>query len=95
MPKAHCAHLAGSAYDDIAAVGRVLRTVLARLRHTAGDVAHNVVFHTAPHHHRDDRFHWHVHVVPRVTSVSGFEQGSGVVINIMAPELAAEKLTAG
>ncbi len=40
----------------------------------------------------DGRFHWHVHVVPRVTSVAGFEQGTGVLINIVAPELAAQQL---
>ena len=59
-----------------------------------GDVAYNLVFHTAPHHH-DGPFHWHVHVVPRLTSLAGFEQGTGVLINIVAPELAAQHLTGG
>jgi hypothetical protein len=31
-------------------------------------------------------------VVPRVTSVAGFEQGTGALINIVAPELAAQQL---
>jgi UDPglucose--hexose-1-phosphate uridylyltransferase len=50
-----------------------------------------VVFHTAPHRHSGP-FHWHVHVVPRVTSLAGFEQGTGVMIDIVAPELAARHL---
>jgi galactose-1-phosphate uridylyltransferase len=33
-----------------------------------------------------------VHVLPRVTSVAGFEQGTGVMIDIVAPELAAKHL---
>ncbi|MGH9184615.1 MAG: galactose-1-phosphate uridylyltransferase [Acidimicrobiales bacterium] len=94
IPRAHGAHLARSAPRDVVAVGRALRTALDRLRRCVGDVAYNVVFHTAPHQHRDDNFHWHVHVVPRLTSVAGFEQGTGVLINILAPEVAVRHLTA-
>jgi hypothetical protein len=32
-------------------------------------------------------------VYPRITSVAGFEQGTGVLINIVSPELAAQQLT--
>ena len=94
LPKAHETHLTRSAPADIAAVGRAVRTALERLRRTVGDVAYNVVFHTAPHHQRDEHFHWHVHVLPRLTSVAGFEQGTGVLINIVPPEAAAQQLTA-
>ena len=58
-----------------------------------GDVAYNIVVHALPHHHTDD-FHWHVHVVPRVQSIGGFEQGTGVPINIVAPEQATAQLDA-
>ena len=69
-----------------------MREVLGRLRRLLGDVAYNVVFHTAPH--RDSsQYHWHVHVIPRATSLAGFEQGTGVMINIVAPELAAQQLS--
>jgi hypothetical protein len=33
-------------------------------------------------------------VIPRVTSIAGFEQGTGVLINIVSPELASQQLTA-
>ena len=95
MPRAHGAHLAGAEPKDLAAVGHALRHVLGQLRGTLGDIAYNVVFHTAPHHHRDEHYHWHVHVLPRLTSVAGFEQGTGVLINIVAPELAAKLLGEG
>jgi UDPglucose--hexose-1-phosphate uridylyltransferase len=94
IPKEHGTHLARSSPPDVVAVGHALRTVLDRLRRVVGDVAYNIVFHTAPHHQRDEHFHWHVHVVPRLTSVAGFEQGTGVLINIVAPETAAQQLTA-
>ena len=91
MPAHHDAHLVGAAPADLVAVGRALRDALARLQALVGDVAYNLVFHTAPH-HDDGAFHWHVHVVPRLTSSAGFEQGTGVAINIVAPESAAEQL---
>jgi UDPglucose--hexose-1-phosphate uridylyltransferase len=94
VAKTHETHLARATPQDVVAVGRALRDVLVRLRRTVGDVAYNVVFHTAPHHQNDEHFHWHAHVIPRVTSIAGFEQGTGVLINIVSPELAAQQLTA-
>src|SRR5690606_15457078 len=91
VPKAHDGHLTHAAPRDLVAVGRALRDALDRFQQVVGDVAYNVVFHTAPHHH-DDTYHWHVHVVPRLTSVAGFEQGTGVRINIVSPEQAASQL---
>ena len=91
MPKTHEGHMAAASDDDVAAVGRSVRDALASLRERAGDLAYNLVFHTLPHQH-DNLYHWHVHVVPRVASVVGFEQGTGVLINIVAPEAAAELL---
>jgi UDPglucose--hexose-1-phosphate uridylyltransferase len=92
LPRDHQAHITGAAPRDVTAVGKALRTALTKLRTSLGPTSYNVVFHTAPH-HLDDPFHWHVHVWPRVTSVAGFEQGTGVMINILAPELAAQHLS--
>ena len=50
------------------------------------------MFHTAPHRHEGE-YHWHVHVWPKLTSVAGFERGTGVLINITPPEAAAADLT--
>lgn len=93
VPRTHATHLTDAEPHDVAAVGRALRTALVRLRATLGETAYNLVFHTSPHHHAGP-FHWHVHVLPRVTSAPGFEQGTGVAINILAPETAAQQLTA-
>lgn len=91
IPKAHEPSLDRANPADLVSVGRALRDALARLRATVEDAPYNVVFHTAPHRH-DGPFHWHIHVLPRLTSVAGFEQGTGVMINIVAPELAAAQL---
>jgi UDPglucose--hexose-1-phosphate uridylyltransferase len=92
VPRTHEVHLEATAPQDVVAVGRGIRDALRLLRAKVGDVAYNVVFHTAPHHH-DGPFHWHVHIIPRLTSLAGFEQGTGVLINIVPPESAARHLT--
>ncbi len=92
VPEAHEGHLRNAAPSDLAAVAHAVRDVLHRLSQLLGDVAYNVVVHTLPH-HAHDPFHWHVHVVPRVHSEGGFEQGTGVPINIVAPEDACRLLT--
>jgi UDPglucose--hexose-1-phosphate uridylyltransferase len=94
IPKNHDTELHRTHPSDLVAVGHALRDALARLRACVGDAAYNVVFHTAAHHHGDQSFHWHVHVIPRLTSTAGFEQGTGVLINVVAPEQAAELLRA-
>lgn len=91
IPRTHEVHLDATSPPDVVAVGRAIRDALLRLRRHVGDSAYNLVFHTAPHHH-EGPFHWHVHIVPRLTSLAGFEQGTGVLINIVAPELAARHL---
>jgi UDPglucose--hexose-1-phosphate uridylyltransferase len=71
-----------------------MRDALALLRSRLGDVAYNLVFHAAPH-HEEGEFHWHIHIVPRLTTAAGFEQGTGVLINVVAPERAAHFLLSG
>jgi len=91
LPRPHDVHMIDAEPQDVVAVGRALRTALRKLRTTLGDTAYNLVIHTAPHRHTGP-FHWHVHLLPRVTSLPGFEQGTGVMINILAPEAAAHQL---
>jgi UDPglucose--hexose-1-phosphate uridylyltransferase len=94
VPRNHEVHLQDAGPADVVAVGRAVRDALRVLRAKVGDISYNLVFHTAPHHH-EGPFHWHVHVIPRLTSLAGFEQGTGVMINIVAPETATQHLTGG
>ena len=93
IPQAHEAHLQGSAPADLAGFGRIVRDTLSTLAARLGDVSYNLVFHTAPHHH-SGVYHWHAHIWPKLVSTAGFEQGTGVLINIVPPELAAQELRA-
>jgi UDPglucose--hexose-1-phosphate uridylyltransferase len=56
-----------------------------------GDVAYNVVFHSSPY-RATGTYHWHVHILPCLTTRAGFELGTGVMINVVGPEKAADDL---
>jgi len=76
---------------EVGAVATSIRTVLGAYRALLGDAAYNVVVHTAP---RDARpgYHWYVRLRPRLTVRAGFEEGTGVLVNIVDPESAAAAL---
>jgi UDPglucose--hexose-1-phosphate uridylyltransferase len=91
IPRIHSPHLYRSPTEDLVSVGLALKQCLGQLRDLIGDVAYNLVFHSAPY-RVNEPFHWHVHVWPKATTRAGFEMGTGVAINIVNPELAAEQL---
>jgi len=91
MPKAHHQHLTDASDEALTAVGIAIRDSLAHLVRALGDIAFNLVFHTAPSHH-EGMYHWHAHLWPKLTTAAGFERGTGVMINIVAPETAATEL---
>ena len=91
IPRAHGSHLHAADTADLAAVGVGLQKGLLALRGVLADNAYNVVFHSAPYRAKG-AFHWHAHVYPKVTTRAGFELGTGVLINVVPPESAAEAL---
>jgi UDPglucose--hexose-1-phosphate uridylyltransferase len=93
MPRRHELHLQDADPTSAEAMGRAIRDAVAHLETALGDVAYNIGFHTAPHEH-SGQYHWHVHLWPNLVTSAGFERGTGVMINVTAPELAAETLRA-
>ena len=91
VPRQHNPHLHQAKDDSLLAVGRALQTALAQLRDRVGEVAYNLVFHSAPY-RAGGLYHWHVHVSPKLTTPAGFEAGTGVMVNVVAPEDAAGDL---
>ena len=69
----------------------LLHDGLGRLRrHLGAPPPLNLWVRTAPR--GAENFHWHIDVVPRLTQLAGFELGTGVNVNIVAPERAAAEL---
>ena len=91
IPRSHDLHLTDSTPATLQGMGVAIRDSVLALREVHGDVAYNLVFHTAPHHY-DGAYHWHVHLFPKLVTTAGFERGTGVMINIVPPEIAADEL---
>jgi UDPglucose--hexose-1-phosphate uridylyltransferase len=86
----------GARFDEASeeqarATGFALRDAIARLRTIIGAAAYNVMIETAPRDH-DAPFRWWIDVVPRLTITAGFELGTGLSVNIVAPADAAAAL---
>lgn len=78
----------------------LVRRTMLRLDKVLGGVQYNYFFHTLPHttdisgSKEDCResYHWHLEICPRTSIPSGFELGSGLCVNTVRPEAAAEEL---
>jgi len=92
-PRRHMASFGDISATELADLGRVLRSVLAKLYHGLSNPDFNFTVRTAPAECVGVKyFHWYLSVIPRLTRVAGFELGSGMFINSVIPEAAAEFL---
>ena len=77
-------------------IEKVLKTTLFRLYSKLSNPDYNYVIHTAPiNDEQEDYYHWHLQIIPRLTTPAGFEMGSGIYINVSIPEEMAQFLREG
>lgn len=87
-----------SSYDAISDaetgdLGEVLSRVLRQLSAALGDPDFNFGIRSSPiSESQSHSYHWYLAIVPRVSHAAGFELGSGMFINSLCPEDAAESL---
>ncbi len=92
-PRRHMASFGDISDAELQDLGRVLRAILAKLYHGLDNPDFNYTIRTAPAECVGVKyFHWYLSVIPRLTRVAGFELGSGMFINSVLPEAAAEFL---
>ena len=93
VPQAHASYFEDASDALLLAVATRLHDLVRRLDVTLMKPPFNLVLHTAPM-GEDARksFHWHLEIVPRLGAVSGVEWGTGVYINQVPPEEAAQVL---
>ena len=69
---------------------------MARLNSVLGGAQYNLFIHSLPHSSEYSRsgpsYHWHMEICPRTSIPTGFELGSGLFVNTICPEDAAERL---
>lgn len=90
LPKKH-----GSAFytqndGELYSLAELFSESLQRLCKCIPNVPYNYVLHTDPLRSGGlEYYHWHFEIVPTLTSIAGFEWGSGFYINPLPPEEAA------
>jgi UDPglucose--hexose-1-phosphate uridylyltransferase len=90
MPKRHQASFVLVSAEDLLALAPVLRRTLRALHDRLGDPDFNYIIHSAPSEDENkDYYLWHIQILPRLTTIAGFELGSGIYITAMLPEESA------
>jgi UDPglucose--hexose-1-phosphate uridylyltransferase len=97
VPRRHQHDFRSAEAGQVRSLGSLLKTVLHALEGVLTPFPFNLVLQTAPVRSRQPvsrAFHWRLEIVPRLTTASGFELGSGVFIVAVSPEEAARRLRA-
>jgi UDPglucose--hexose-1-phosphate uridylyltransferase len=93
VPKRHASCFASMTNAELPELASVLRRILHGLHTLLNDPDFNMIIHTAPvEDENTPYFVWHIEIYPRLTTPAGFELGSGIFINVAAPEETAHLL---
>jgi UDPglucose--hexose-1-phosphate uridylyltransferase len=92
FPKKHETTLLGMPQDEVKILAETLKTCLKGLKELVNDPPYNYGFHIAINKDAHNYYHWHLEVYPRLAIWAGFEKSTGMYINTMTPEVAAESL---
>jgi UDPglucose--hexose-1-phosphate uridylyltransferase len=93
VPKKHQPSFGLISMEDSKSFARVLKATLFALYSKLNNPDYNYAIHTAPiKDEQDDYYHWHLQIIPRLTTPAGFEMGSGIYINVAFPEETAQFL---
>lgn len=94
VPKRHASNFEKISAEVQSKLADAMHEAIAKLNKALNFPPFNYWIHTLPHHSENehDSYHWHVEIAPRVSRFGGYEMGSGVVIDVVSPEIAAEFL---
>ncbi len=87
MPRKHHSSYIKQDEASLSALTDIFSETLRRLDSCIPGVPYNFVLHTQPLRSKSlSHYHWHIEIVPKLTSFAGFEWGSGFYINPIPPE---------
>ena len=90
LPKKHASRFSLMEDSALYELADIFSESLQRLGTCIENVPYNFVLHTSPLHTRGlEYYHWHFEIVPKLTSIAGFEWGTGFYINPLPPEESA------
>ncbi|MDR2191596.1 MAG: DUF4921 family protein [Endomicrobium sp.] len=93
LPKNHSSDFDGISQKELSYCSQITSLVYSKINKVLDDSAFSVLTHTAPLKEKNlTYYHWHIEVIPKLTSASGFEWGTGLYVNPVLPEDAAKYL---
>jgi UDPglucose--hexose-1-phosphate uridylyltransferase len=93
LPRDHQSHFEHQEPVELGELAEFLQRLISKLESRHEHLAYNYFIHTAPFDtSRLRHYHWHIEVLPRLTTTAGFEWGAGYFINSVPPEQAAANL---
>jgi UDPglucose--hexose-1-phosphate uridylyltransferase len=92
IPKRHSPNMLDLSENEISAFAKTLKASLKALKDLVNDPPYNYGFHLAINEDAQNYYHWHLEVYPKLAIWAGFELSSGIYINTVTPEKAAEDL---
>ena len=92
FPRRHQTSLLETSASEVRMLAETMKTCLSRLKTLVNDPPYNYGFHMATSKEATEYYHWHLEVYPRLAIWAGFEKSTGMYINTMTPETAAESL---
>ena len=93
LPIRHSSSYASLDDQAFYSLSSIFSESMRRLDRCLPGVPYNFVLHTSPLRSNPlEHFHWHFEIMPKLTSIAGFEWGSGFYINPTPPEDAAKYL---
>lgn len=91
LPTGHAEHFEDLTDSTVGDLAIALLDLLSRIDRAFGGPDYNLIVKSAPFRHAG-RFHWRIEILLRTTTMAGWEWGTGMLINTMFPERAAELL---
>ena len=92
VPKRHALNFLSLTTDETEAFATTLQTSLRALKNLLNDPPYNYGIHLALNAEASDFYHWHLEIYPKLAIWAGFEKSTGMYINTVTPETAAEEL---
>jgi len=92
FPKRHMSSLLEITENEKTSFAEILKTCFSALKNLLNDPPYNFGFHISLNEKTRQHYHWHLEVYPKLAVWAGFEKSTGVYINTVPPEDAAESL---
>jgi UDPglucose--hexose-1-phosphate uridylyltransferase len=92
LPKKHEITMLEMSKTEMRKFAETLKACMSGVKKLLNDPPYNFGFHLSIDKDSRKYYHWHLEIYPKLAIWAGFEKSTGIYINTVAPEIAAESL---